>query len=179
MSRITLITNFKEKELDKINHQIMNIDNHMCKVPYGINDELRYEIDNLPYHFTIFATDKQNETKLLNIASNIKMNKITLKINDVRIMNGKNNSFVLYFSIEENKDIKELQRMFFLQIPGEHYDPDKFTFHMTLHIDKDEKLVNKLKRKIELNFNPFELELDELALYDYPGEIIKEISIKE
>ena len=76
MSRITLITNFKEKELDKINHQIMNIDYHMCKVPYGINDELRYELDNLPYHFTIFATDKQNERKLLNIASNIKMNKI-------------------------------------------------------------------------------------------------------
>jgi hypothetical protein len=31
----------------------------MCKVPYEINDELRYEIDNLPYHFTIFATDKK------------------------------------------------------------------------------------------------------------------------
>ena len=76
MSRITLITNFKEKELEKINRQIMNIDYHMCKVPYGINDELRYELDNLPYHFTIFATDKQNERKLLNIASNIKMNKI-------------------------------------------------------------------------------------------------------
>ena len=25
-------------------------------------------------------------------------------------MNGRNNSFVLYFSIEENKDIKELQK---------------------------------------------------------------------
>lgn len=38
--------------------------------------KLRNEIDNLPYHFTIFATDKQNESKLLNIASDIKMNKI-------------------------------------------------------------------------------------------------------
>lgn len=67
------------------------------------------------YHiiFTIFATDKQNESKLLNIASDIKMNKIKLKINDIRIMNGRNNSFVLYFSIEENKDIKELQKNFF------------------------------------------------------------------
>lgn len=85
----------------------------MCKVPYGINDELRNEIDNLPYHFTIFATDKQNEGKLLNIASDIKMNKIKLKINDIRIMNEQNNIFVLYFSIEENKDIKELQKKFF------------------------------------------------------------------
>lgn len=177
MSRITLITNFKEKELDKINNQLKNIDYHMCKVPYGINDELRNEIDNLPYHFTIFATDKQNESKLLNIASGIKMNKIKLKINDIRIMSGRNNSYVLYFSIEENEDIKELQRKFFLQIPGEHYDPDKFTFHMTLHIDKDEKIVNKLKQQIEVNFNPFELEFDELVLYNYPGDMIKEINI--
>lgn len=41
------------------------------------------------------------------------MNKIKLKINDIRIMNERNNSFVLYFSIEENKDIKELQKKFF------------------------------------------------------------------
>ena len=90
MSRITLITKFKEKELNKINNQLKNINYHMCKVPYGIDDELRNEIDNLPYHFT--------------------MNKIKLKNNDIRIMNGRNNSFVLYFSIEENKDIKELQK---------------------------------------------------------------------
>lgn len=55
MSRIILITKFKEKEL---NNQLKNIHYHMCKVLYGINDELRNEIDNLPYHFTIFATDK-------------------------------------------------------------------------------------------------------------------------
>lgn len=63
-------------------------------------------------HITLqyLLTDKQNESKLLNIASDIKMNKIKLKINDIRIMNGRNNSFVLYFSIEENKDIKELQK---------------------------------------------------------------------
>ena len=76
-------------------------------------------------------------------------------------------------------DIKELQKKFFLQIPGENYDPDKFTFHMTLHIDKDKKLVNKIKEDIELNFKSFDLEFDELVLYDYPGDMIKEISIKE
>jgi 2'-5' RNA ligase len=179
MSRITLITNFKEKELDKINHQIKNIDYHMCKVPYGINDELRYEIDNLPYHFTIFATDKQNERKLLEIANDIKVDTITLRINDIKIMNGKNNSFVLYFAIEENKNIKELQRKFFSQILGENYNPDKFTFHMTLHIDKDENIINDLKEKIKLNFKPFNLEFDDLALYNYPGDMIEEICIKK
>lgn len=34
----------------------------MCKVPYGIDDENRYEIDNLPFHFTIFATDKEKQS---------------------------------------------------------------------------------------------------------------------
>lgn len=94
-------------------------------------------------------------------------------------MKGRNNSFVLYFSIEDNEDIKKLQRKFFLQIPGENYNPDKFTFHLTLHIDKDKKLVNKIKEDIELNFKSFDLEFDELVLYDYPGDMIKEISIKE
>ena len=179
MSRITLITKFKEQELNKINNQLKKIHYHMCKVPYGINDELRNEIDNLPYHFTIFATDKQNESKLLNIANNIKVDTITLRINDIKIMNGKNNSFVLYFAIEENKNIKELQRKFFLQIPGENYDPDKFTFHMTLHIDKDENIINDLKEKIKLNFKPFDLKFDDLVLYNYPGDMIEEICIKE
>ena len=179
MSRITLITQFNEKELDKINQQLNNIDYSICKVPYGINDNLRYETDNLPYHFTIFATDKRNEKKLLDIANNLRIGKITLRINDVKIMNGRNNSFILYFSIEENKDINELQRIFFLQIPGENYDPDSFTFHMTLHIDKDKELINKLKEKIELNFKPFDIEFDKLVLYNYPGDIIKEININE
>lgn len=62
--------------MNKINNQLKNIDYHMWKVPYVINDEMRNEINNLPYHFTIFATDNQNESKLSNIDSDIKMNKI-------------------------------------------------------------------------------------------------------
>lgn len=49
---------------------------------------------------------------------------------------------------------------------------------MTLHIDKDKKIVNKIKEDIELNFKSFDLEFDELVLYDYSGDMIKEISIK-
>ena len=44
MSRITLIAKFKEKELNKINDQLKNINYHMCKVPYGIDDELRNKL---------------------------------------------------------------------------------------------------------------------------------------
>lgn len=173
MSRITLITYFDEKQLDTISRFLKNINLKTCKVPYGINDNKRYEIDNLPYHFTIFATDKINQDKLLNIAKNIKMKKIKLKINKVTIGNLKNDSFILYFGIENNYFIKNLQRNFYEIIPEEKYNPDNFNFHMTLHIDKNFDIVNNLFEMIQLEFKPFYIEFNKLALYDYPGEIIE------
>ena len=47
----------------------------MCKVPYGIDDKNRFKIDNLPFHFTIFATDKKNERELLQMLQNPKHEK--------------------------------------------------------------------------------------------------------
>ena len=35
-----------------------------------------------------------------------------------------------------------------------------------------------MKNTIKDSFKPFYLEFDRLALYDYPGEMIKEISIR-
>lgn len=177
MSRITLITYFEKEQLEKIDKCIENIDFKMCKVPYGINDDKRYGIDNLPYHFTIFATNKENQQELLNTAKNIKIDKIKLKINEVKIMNAKYNSMVLYLGIEENNEIKKLQKIFYEAIPGENYNPDNFTFHMTLHIDRDKQTIDKLSEKIRLNFKPFNLEFDKLALFDYPGEMIEIIEI--
>ena len=177
MSRITLITYFDKKELNKINEYLKNIDFKMCKVPYGINDDKRYNIDNLPYHFTVFATDKENETELLNIANNINIDNIVLKVNDIKVMDAKYDSFVLYFGIEENDELKNLQRIFYDKILEEKYNPDFFTFHLTLHIDKDKQLIYNLYNKIKQNFKPFYLEFNKLALFDYPGDMIKEINI--
>ena len=56
--RITLISFIEKNEIRKVEQLMENINEGTCKVPYGINDEKRYEIDNLPYHFTIFATNK-------------------------------------------------------------------------------------------------------------------------
>lgn len=175
MSRITLITYFDKKELNKINEYLKNIDFEMCKVPYGINDDKRYNIDNLPYHFTVFATDKENETELLNIANNINIDNIVLKVNDIKVMDAKYDSFVLYFGIEENDELKNLQRIFYAKILEEKYNPDFFTFHLTLHIDKDKQLIYNLYNKIKQNFKPFDLQFNKLALFDYPGDMIKEI----
>lgn len=174
--RITMISFMNKTELDKVEKLMNNIQIKTCKVPYGIDDENRYNIDNLPYHFTIFATNKENQNEIIKIAKKIHIDKIKVKVNDVKIMKGRYESFVLYLAIEDNEEIKELQRIFFNEFPKEKYNPEEFTFHLTLHIDKDYDKVLELQNTINDNFKPFYLEFDRLALYDYPGDMIKEIS---
>lgn len=173
--RITLISYIDDTEQNKINKILDNINIKTCKVPYGIDDNNRYEIDNLPFHLTIFATAKENQNTMLNLANKIDIGKIKIDIDDIKIMNGKNNSYVLYFSIADNEKLKQVQRVFFNIFPKEKYDPDNFIFHITIHIDKDYTKILKLKDKISNNFEPFSLEFDKLALFDYPGDIIQKI----
>lgn len=177
--RITLISFIEKNEISKVEQLMSNIKENTCKVPYGINDEKRYEIDNLPYHFTIFATNKENQYKVLEIAESINIDNIKLKINDIKIMNAKYDSYCLYLSIEQNHQIKELQRIFFKEYPKEKYNPDDFVFHMTLHIDKDYNKVLNLQKILKENFEPFFLEFNTLVLYDYPGEMIKKINMNK
>lgn len=177
--RITLISFIEKNDIRKVEQLMSNINKNTCKVPYGINDEKRYEIDNLPYHFTIFATNKENQDKVLEIAESINIDKIQLKVNDIKIMNAKYDSYCLYLSIEENQPIKELQRTFYKEFPKEKYNPDNFIFHMTLHIDKDYNKILNLQKILKENFNPFFLEFNTLALYDYPGEMIKKINLNK
>lgn len=92
-------------------------------------------------------------------------------------MNGRDNSYCLYLSIEENNNIKELQRIFYKEFRKEEYNPDKFNFHMTLHIDKDYYKILNLQKVLKENFEPFYLKFNTLALYDYPGEMIKLIQL--
>lgn len=177
--RITLISFIEKNNISKVEQLMSNVTENTCKVPYGINDEKRYKIDNLPYHFTIFATNKENQDKMLEIAENITIDKIQLKVNDIKIMTLRNDSYCLYLSIEENQQIKELQRIFYKEFPKEKYNPDDFNFHMTLHIDKDYNKVLNLQKLIKENFQPFTLEFNTLALFNYPGEMIKKINFNK
>lgn len=177
MSRITLVTSFDEKELNKIDKVIQGIGSGLCKVPYGIDDERRYEIDNLSYHLTVFATNKENEDKVLDIARSLDIGEIEVLVDSVHVMNGRNGSLVLYLGIVENADIKRVQRVFYDVFKDEKYNPDKFLFHITLHIDKNKELVYDLERKVKENFVPFSVRFGKLSLYNYPGEIIEELEI--
>ncbi len=177
--RITLISYIDEVETKKIESIIGKYKEITCKVPFGINDEKRYEIDNLPYHFTIFATNKENEKQIIKIAQKLNSDRIKVKINDIRIMNARYDSYCLYFSIEENKEIKELQRIFYNEFPKEKYNPDDFTFHMTIDIDKNYNKIIEIQNSLKENFVPFFLQFDTLALFDYPGDMIEKFSIKK
>ena len=177
--RITLISFIGKNEISKVEQLMSNVSENTCKVPYGINDEKRYEIDNLPYHFTIFATNKENQDEILEIAESINIDKIQLKVNDIKIMNARYNSYCLYLSIEENQQMKELQRIFYRKFPKEKYNPDDFIFHMTLSIDKDYNKISNLRRTLKENFKPFFLEFNVVALFDYPGEMIKKINFNK
>ncbi len=133
----------------------------------------------MPYHFTIFATNKENQDKILEIAESINIDKIQLQVNDIKIINARYGSYCLYLSIEENQQLKELQRIFYNEFPKEKYNPDDFIFHMTLHIDKDYNKILNLQKILKENFTPFCLEFNTLALFDYPGEMIKKININK
>lgn len=176
--RITLISYMEQTELDKIKSLMSNINMKTCKVPYGIDDDNRYNIDNLPYHITIFANNKDKQYEMIYLTKKTNIDKIEIKVNDIKIMKGRYDSFVLYLSIEDNSEIRNLQRIFFKEFPNEKYNPDDFTFHITLDIDKDYNKVVELQKQLKKNFKSFYLKFNKLALYDYPGDLIKIINMK-
>ena len=174
--RITLVTIFDKVTISNINNLVNIVGEKICKVPYGIDDDNRKKIDTLPFHFTISAWDKEYEEKVVGFLDNINFKKIKVKVNKVEIMKGKNNSFVLFLSIKENQDIKNIQQVIYNKLPSEKYNPGKFTFHITLHIDKDYNTIIQMKQKLEDKFESFEIEINKLGLFEiYPANLIKEI----
>lgn len=170
--RITLVSLIDSNEINKIENLLKVINEKICKVPYGIDNKNRYNIDNLPFHITIFATNKANENKMLNLMKNLNIGKIKVHINQVKIMNGRENSYVLYLSIKENEKLKSLQSIFYNEFHSEAYNPNNFIFHITLHIDKQYEKILKMKEKLISNFEPFDIEFNKLGLYNYPGNIL-------
>lgn len=172
--RITFISIFNKKSLEKIEYYTKQINDKTCKVPFGKNVDNRVEVDTLPYHFTLSAWDISYETKVKNELSKIEYPKLKILIHDIQIMNGKENSFVLCFSIEKSKELRLLQSKIYKMLPSEKYNPANFNFHITIHIDKDCNKINSMKEKILKNFVPFELEVDTFGLYEiYPAKLVK------
>lgn len=172
--RITFISVFDDISLAKIEYYTKKVDDELCQVPFRKNVDNREEADTLPYHFTLSAWDISYKEKVINELSKIEYPKLKIRINDIRIMPGKENSYVLYFNIEKNEELKLLQTKIYQLLPSEKYNPENFNFHITIHIDKDDTKIITIQKKLLENFTPFEIEVDTFGIYEiYPAKLVK------
>ena len=174
--RITCISYFKSAELEQINNLLKHIEEPLCKVPFGKNVEDRKKADTLPYHFTLSAWDIERKEEVLQALSKIAFHPFKIQIDKIEIRKGKENSFVLYFHIQKNQELVSLHQKIYSLFPNEKYNPSHFTFHITITIDKDSEKIIRIKDELAKHFTPFELEVDELGLFEiYPAHLIKRI----
>ena len=87
--RITLIAIFDDNSLEKIEFYTKQINEKLCKVPFGKNVNSREEVDTLPYHFTLSAWNISDEDNVIKKLSKVDFTKLKLFINNIEIMNGK------------------------------------------------------------------------------------------
>ena len=171
--RITLVSMLKREDILKIETILHKINKLLCKVPFGKGVEDRFVADTLPYHFTIYSWNIEMEKEIIFFLKSIEFPKLELTINRVDIMSGNENSYVLYFGIEKNPLLLQLQDIFYQQFGSEYYNPNHFEFHITLHITKDREEIIKMKQIIEKEFEPFSLEISQFGLYEiYPAELL-------
>lgn len=161
--RITLVSLFDKNNLNKINNIVNKINYHLCKVPFGKNVDDRIKADTLPYHFTLSAWNISQENFILKELLSINFHSFKINIDSIEIMNGKENSYVLYFNIKTNDELKLLQEKIYNILPSEKYNPDGFQFHITITIDKDYNKIDRIKKEIENSFTPFELEINKIV----------------
>lgn len=174
--RITLISHFEKDSIIKISEMINNLTEHIdiCKVPFGKNVDDRFKADTLPFHFTMCAWNIADEKDVISKLKNIPFHPLKIKIKGLNIMNGKENSYCLYFELEKNIELEKIQRVIYNLCPSEKYNPDKFTFHITIHIDKDYQKIINMKDQLEKNLKSVELTVENFGLYEiYPAKLVQ------
>lgn len=174
--RITLISLLNEEQLDMMNAIVNNINEELCKVPFGKNVDNRYTVDTLPYHFTIFSWSIKKEEEVVNFLKSIPFVPFKVLIDKIDIMKGNEDSYVLYLNVSKNKELYELQNHIFKSFSSKYYNPDVFNFHITIHIDKDYTKIITMREKLLKNFTPFELQITMLGLFEiYPAKLVYKI----
>ncbi len=89
-------------------------------------------------------------------------------------MNGKENSYCLYIELENNEELKNIQKEIYNLCPSPKYNPENFTFHITIHIDKDYQKIINMKKVLEDDFKEIELTVCNFGLYEiYPAKLIE------
>ena len=84
----------------------------------------------------------------------------------------------MYFKIKENIELQNLQKQVYNIPPVEKYNPNKFKFHITIHVDKDYDKIIKIKKELEQSFIPFELNVSSIGLFEiYPANLVKKLTV--
>ena len=201
--RITLVSILDKENEAKITKYTSKISHKLCKVPYGKGVEDREKADTLPYHFTLYTFDIKKEkiiTKIKNYKIEGKLaiigtlaiivlvkekevkeflrtkefKNVKVLIDKLEILGGKETSYVLVFSMKETKELRKMQKEIYDKYPSDYYHPNSFPFHITIHISKDKKMIEDMKKKIEDEFIPFELEVAKFGLFEiYPAKLVE------
>lgn len=175
--RIALVTLFNQGGIEKINSFFQTIEEPLCKIPFGKNVNDRIKVDTLPYHLTISAWDIEKKDEILKELAPINFPKFSIHVDSIQIMNGKENSYVLYFNIEPNNELKLLHETIYSVLPSERHNPAHVHFHITITIEKDYEKIIRIKKELEKNFTPFNLDINRLGLFSiYPANLIKIIN---
>lgn len=178
MKRLTFVGNL-DNGINTINSYLKLLPENLCKVPFNNNDDIRMQIDTLPYHFTLSAWDINQKEKVINVLSNINYSKFKITVNNINILYGKENSYVLCFSIEKSDILYLIQKDIYDKIPSGKYNPYYFEFHITIHIDKDYEKIILMRDKLLKNFVPFEIDITKLELYEiYPAKVIQSFKLE-
>lgn len=175
--RYTCITLFDEESLNKICNALSKLKAYdLCKVPYlkePYTVDNRKEADTLPYHFTLSYWDEANKAEAIEVFNKIDMKKINLVIEDVKIKEGKDNSFNMYFSFSVTEELKQIQTQIYQKTKNEKFNPDTYLPHISVHSDKDYNKIVEMREIITEDFKPFTVSFDKLGLFEiYPAKRI-------
>lgn len=176
--RITLICTFDDNNNEKIKSIISQIDNNLCKVPFGKNVPDRIKADTLPYHFTLIYWKNENEDFITKELMKINFPKIKVHIDNIEIKKAAEESYELFFHIKDDTKLRLLQQVLYENIPSKIYTPGSRSFHISIHADQDYEKIHLMKQKLMKTFKPFELEVENISLYTiYPAKLINNIKL--
>lgn len=175
--RFTCITIFDEESLNKIRNALSKLNSYnLCKVPYlkePYTLDNREEADTLPYHFTLSYWDETNKEEAISVCNTINMKKIKILVEDVKIKQGNDNSFNMYFAFTPTDDLKEIQQQIYDITKNEKFNPSTYLPHISIHSYKDYDKLLEMKNTVMENFEPFTVSFDKVGLFEiYPAKRI-------
>ena len=153
----TIITHFSADGYKIIHSLFEHVTEKICRVPYGrVEDKLRHSVDTLPYHITL-STYSGRLNSLLSKLEGFSYPRFEVMISGVDMMPGKNRSRVLYFEVAPSHELDLLQEQLNQVVGKDSCVPEKSKPHITICISKDFRKLERVRRLVLSDFEPFSL----------------------